>query len=76
MEAHKRTDGARTKAATKGQIKETEGVKIGGDWKFQKNPAFLKERVGIWTELYEAQKKVIAGKSTSRFLFLTHYDYF
>ena len=55
MEAHKRTDGARTKAATAGQIKQAEGVKIGGDWKFAKNPAFLKERVDIWNELHEAQ---------------------
>ena len=53
MEAHKRTEGARTKAATAGKIQDSGVVKIGGDWKFQKNPAFLAERVAIWKELYE-----------------------
>lgn len=38
MEAHKRTDGGRTKAATAGKIEDKGVVKIGGDWKFQKKP--------------------------------------
>lgn len=58
MDQHKRTEGARTKAATKGQIGDSENQKIGGDWKFQKNPAFLKERLAIWTGLYDKQKEV------------------
>ena len=62
MEAHKRTDGARTKAATKGQVGDAANQKIGGEWKFQKNAAFLKERVDMWKELHEIQQKKIAGK--------------
>lgn len=52
-EDHKRQEGARTKASTAGEIKETKNVKIGGEWKFVKNPEFLKKRVEIWTSLYE-----------------------
>jgi hypothetical protein len=40
---HKREDGARTKVATTGIIKD-ENVKIGGEWKFAKAPAYIKER--------------------------------
>lgn len=51
---HKREDGARTKAATAGVIKDTD-VKIGGEWKFAKNAPFLKARLDIWDELYAKQ---------------------
>lgn len=57
---HKREDGARTKAATAGTIADSD-VKIGGDWKFQKQPPFLKERMAIWDELYAAQETKIKG---------------
>ena len=60
-EEHKRQDGARTKAATAGSIKDS-NVKIGGEWKFQKNPAFLKERLAVWDELYAKQTTVYDGK--------------
>lgn len=58
---HKREDGARTKVATTGTVKQ-ENVKIGGEWKFQKNPAYIKERQAVWEELYAAQEKKYAGK--------------
>ena len=60
-EDHKRQEGARTKAATGGSIKDTD-VKIGGDWKFQKNPSFLKERLAIWESLFTKQTAVYEGK--------------
>lgn len=41
-EEHKRQEGARTKASTAGEIKESKNIKIGGEWKFAKNPEFLK----------------------------------
>jgi len=33
-EDHKRQEGARTKAATTGTVKDTENVRIGGEWAF------------------------------------------
>ena len=60
-EDHKRTEGARTKASTAGTVKK-EG-KIGGDWKFSKNPTFLAERTAVWDELFAKQTDVYAGKS-------------
>lgn len=59
-EEHKRQDGARTKAVTAGTVKKD--GKIGGEWKFQKGPGFLKERTDIWDELFATQKEVYAGK--------------
>jgi hypothetical protein len=53
-EEHKRQDGARTKASTAGTV-QGKNIKIGGEWKFQKNPTFLKERMAIWDKLYEIQ---------------------
>jgi|DEB0MinimDraft_12_1074336.scaffolds.fasta_scaffold06651_2 hypothetical protein len=41
-EEHKRLEGARTKAATAGTVKDG---KLGGDWKFTKKPLFLEERL-------------------------------
>jgi len=37
-EENKRQEGARTKQATSGTVKDTGDVKIGGEWKFQKEP--------------------------------------
>jgi len=59
-EEHKRQEGARTKAATSGTVKKD--GKIGGEWKFQKGPQFLKDRLAIWDDLYAKQKEVYAGK--------------
>ena len=58
-EEMKRKENARTKAATKGKIGADQNQHIGGEWKFQKDPQFLKDRVNIWTELYEKQIKII-----------------
>ena len=52
-EDHKREEGARTKAATAGAARHA--GKLGGDMKFHKNAAFLKERIGIWDEYYAKQ---------------------
>jgi len=60
QEEHKRTEGARTKAATAGAVLH-EG-RIGGDWKFQKSPAYLAARLAVWDELYKAQEQVYQGK--------------
>ena len=49
-EEHKRTEGARTKAATAGLVKGDSH--LGGEWKFQVNPPFLQERVQVWDELF------------------------
>lgn len=45
---------------TAGKIKK-EGVKLGGDFKFEKNSKFLDDRVAIWEKLYQAQVKVYEG---------------
>ena len=58
---HKRQDGARTKAATAGLV-VGENIRIGGERKFQKKPAFLAERLAVWDQLYEKQVKVYDGK--------------
>jgi len=59
-EDHKRDEGARTKAATAGTVDKA--GKIGGELKFQKNSAFLQERVTIWDEMYAKQVEVYKGK--------------
>jgi hypothetical protein len=53
--SHKRTVGKRLKEGTAHTVQGEE--KIGGELKFQKNPAFLAERKKIFDELYEAQQK-------------------
>lgn len=53
--------GKRTKAVTAGKVKQ-EGVKLGGELQFQKNPQFLDDRVAIWNNFYEIQQKTYAGK--------------
>jgi hypothetical protein len=59
-EEHKRTEGARTKASTAGTVAQQ--GKIGGEWKFVKNHEFLKQRIGVWDELFAKQTDVIKGK--------------
>jgi hypothetical protein len=63
-EEQKRKDGARTKAATAGTV-QGDNIRIGGEWKFQKNPPFLKERLSVWDSLMEKQTKVYSGKYIS-----------
>lgn len=60
-EDHKRQDGARTKVATAGTV-QGDNIKIGGEWKFQKNPTFLATRLAVWDQLYEKQVKVYESK--------------
>jgi hypothetical protein len=50
---HARADGKRTKAVTGGQV--ADGGKVGGEWKFQKNPQFLKSRVEFFDSLLKTQ---------------------
>ena len=50
----KRVEGARTKAATGGSVGTVANIKIGGEWKFSKKPAYIKERIAIWDELFAA----------------------
>ena len=46
--------GKRTKAVTAGKVKQ-EGVKLGGDLKFQKKAKFLDDRVEIWNTMFNKQ---------------------
>jgi len=41
---------------------------IGGAHKFETNPKWLDERVGIWNELFDKQKLVYEGKYIQTFL--------
>ena len=43
----------RTKVVTLGSHHDDVGIKIGGDWKFSKNPAFLAERLAYFDDLYK-----------------------
>lgn len=52
---HARKEGKRTKIATSHKVGGEEVQIIGGEWKFQKKPAFLKERNELFTSLLEAQ---------------------
>lgn len=45
---HLRAEGGRTKADTAGKV---DHGKLGGEWKFSKNPAFLKSRVEFFDNL-------------------------
>jgi len=58
-EDHKRQEGARTKAVTYGSV-ANDGL-IGGEIKFEKNSAFLKDRIEIWDDLFAKQKVVYEG---------------
>lgn len=52
--AHARKEGKRTKLATSHKIDHEDIQIIGGDWKFQKKPAFIAERSAYFNELYAA----------------------
>ena len=49
---HALVEGKRTKAATGESVQDG---KLGGDWKFQKNPSFLKDRVDYYDSLLKVQ---------------------
>ena len=53
---HSRKEGKRTKLATSHKTGNEEIQILGGDWKFQKKPAFLADRNAYFKELYDAQK--------------------
>jgi hypothetical protein len=63
-EDHKRKEGARLTKASGPSVQADEGVRIGGDLKMQKNPAYIPERKAVFEELYEAQVNKYKGKST------------
>ena len=50
-------EGKRTKETTAGSVSLPTGVKIGGPFKVQENPAFLKERAKVFEEIYQRQQK-------------------
>lgn len=51
--SHSRKEGKRTKLATSHKVAGHEEIQIiGGDWKFQKRPAFIDERNAYWDALY------------------------
>jgi hypothetical protein len=56
---HSRKEGARTKGSTAG--KAVQGAeRLGMEWKFAKNPVFLKERLACFMELFEEQTAKMA----------------
>lgn len=59
--AHSRKEGKRTKLATSHKVAGHEEIQIlGGDWKFQKRPAFIDERNAYWDALYAKQAEKLA----------------
>ena len=53
--SHARRVGKRTKLATSHKVATDEEIHIiGGEWKFQKKPAFLAERSAYFNQLYKA----------------------
>lgn len=60
-EEHKRTENKRLTQASGPKVQADEGVKIGGDFKMHKNPAFLAERKKVFDSLYEAQTNKYKG---------------
>ncbi len=56
-----RKEGKRTKLATSHKTGAEEIQIIGGEWKFQKKPAFLAERATYFNELYAAQVEKYAA---------------
>ena len=57
---HGRKEGKRTKLATSHKIAGHADIQlIGGDWKFQKKPAFITERNAYWDQLYAAQTEKV-----------------
>ena len=58
---HARKDGKRTKLATSHKGASVGDIQlIGGEWKFQKKPAFLAERSSLFDELYAIQTEKYA----------------
>ncbi len=53
-EEHKRTEHKRLTKASGPSVQADEGVKIGGDIKMQKNPAYIQSRKQVLEELFEA----------------------
>jgi len=51
---HARVEGKRTKATTGESVQDG---KLGGEWKFQRNPAFLKDRVQYFDSLLKVQSE-------------------
>ena len=59
---HARKEGKRTKLATSHKVAHADEIQIlGGEWKFQKRPAFLAERNAYFDRLYEAQTAKLAA---------------
>jgi len=53
--SHARTKGKRTKLATSHKLGASQEIQlIGGEHKFQKKPAFIKERNAMFDSLYAA----------------------
>ena len=60
--SHARKEGKRTKLATSHKVATQEEVQlIGGEWKFQKKPAFLKERSDYFDSLWTLQEQKYAA---------------
>ena len=58
---HSRKEGKRTKLATSHKVAGGEEVQIiGGEWKFQKKPAFIAERSAFFEQLYKEQEQKYA----------------
>ena len=58
---HARKEGKRTKIATSHKVASEEIERIGGEWKFQKKPAFLAERSAYFNELFAIQEQKYAA---------------
>lgn len=62
QEEHKRTENKRLKEGTAHSVQVDENVKIGGDLKMQKNPAFIADRKKVFDELIQEQEKKYSRK--------------
>ena len=62
QDTHKREEGKRLKAGTGPSIAD-DSHKIGGDLKFSKNPAFIKERLAVFEQLFQTQQKKYEGNT-------------
>ena len=59
---HARKEGKRTKLATSHKTATHEDIQlIGGEWKFQKRPTFLKERSDYFDNLFKQQEEKYAA---------------
>ena len=59
---HERTENKRTKVNKGVKFVEDDLSKLGGEHKFEKNPAWLQKRLEFFDELYAAQQKKYEGK--------------